>query len=218
MNKLLLYLLLLMSTLSVAYASDWGYTNDTIQVWSNTYNGTTNYNCSQVNITILDPNNTAVVVNKNMSLVSTGVYKYTFVPNSSGVWYTSAICYGSNSSQLGIGSQSFAIMDNIPIKTVGVLEMIFEPFLTFAVGFLLVLLGYYMFNYVIVMLGGVWFLGVATSLAFTSFKVPTATGISTFTFFALLGLSVILFAVVKVTEQREERKSKRFKQDGDSID
>lgn len=164
-------------------------------------------------ITITYPNGTEVISQEAMTQIMTKVFLFNFTPNETGTYFTYTNFY-NGATLLGNGSSTFSVLAN-PTEQANifmeVVEMVFDTFILFGVGLLLIILGQYMRSWLLFAFGGVWFLGASVyGLAFDGQSIA-----SPFTFFSLLGLYFIYHAISLSIKEAELKKAKENEIEGE---
>ncbi len=63
MKKLFLIITMMLFLFPIVFANDWGIVGEPTQLWSDITNGSSFYNSSSANITIIAPNGTTIASN-----------------------------------------------------------------------------------------------------------------------------------------------------------
>lgn len=109
MRKTAIWIMAIFLLCNICYASDWGYVDQNITLWADAINETKYININHTEITIYDAQGNIKILSQNMSNVATGLYKYVYTPNTTGVHYASVQYFNSSANSIGYASQSFAI-------------------------------------------------------------------------------------------------------------
>jgi hypothetical protein len=205
MKKIIILILTLLIAALPVYASGAGSVllNTSILLRADSINQTAyDGGVSSVNITITNPNKEIVVNNQEMTLNGTGRWYYNYTPLSVGAYYIANTYYNSTGHSVALLTDSFDVY-NTPEVTTNMIQAIFSQFLLFAVGILLIWLGYYIANAIMILSGGVWFIGNSVVLAFEN------QGFSAPMFFALIGFVTVYYAIEKLILEKQRKKAKR---------
>lgn len=173
--------------------------NTSIMLWADAINGAQFMSGLTVNTTIVGPGTNVLVDNVAMTPDGTGRWFYNYTPTIVGTYYIINTYYNTTAAVSTL-TDAFDAYENTPEETTNMIQAIFTTFLLFAVGVLLTWLGYYIGNALLILVGGVWFIGNSVGLYFTGqgFTAPML--------FALVGIGLCYYAIEKLMLEYERRK------------
>jgi uncharacterized membrane protein len=212
-TQLCLLVLILLACIPIVFAGDAdGIVNQTFNIWADIRWGSSFLSISGVNISVIYPNSTAFYIqDQPMTIDSVGRYYYNFTAPYAGDWKMETVYY--NSTQQIAGASAIVTIIDPPLSE-SVFDMIFASFLTVAIGLLLIIIGWYIKNAVVIIMAGTWFLGVSANTAFGLYNAGVTTdGLTSFTFFSLFGILIIFQGISLMLHDRADKENRRINGD-----
>ena len=198
-NRLLILVLLLFTTFVVqTVLAETFYTGKPANLYSVCKNGT--YVDSVAKLVVLNPNNTVIINNVTMSVISDGKFNLTFIPEMEGSYLAYTFCNISNI--IIVAEESFFVLEELELigTEINIIGRTIIVSLIYLVHIVLVLLGFGYRSATFALVGGaigVLFGLVALALLSTPLGV---TGSAVFTFYIVISL-MFMFGVSRDKEE-----------------
>lgn len=114
-SKIIIYALMFLLILSVAFAGDIGTVNQSMSLYADAIATNAYFPTAQATITIRNSSGSVLVNNASMTALVQGLYIYNFTPQTSGVHYTISTFYNSTDI-IGLASSTFYVESPQPIE------------------------------------------------------------------------------------------------------
>jgi len=191
MIRALLILSVFLLSLSVAFAADGCYVGSPCTYYAYAAGGVS----SDAYLSIFDWQGNSLIANENMNQINSETFALNYTHLNVGN-FVAVVDFYNSTGLIGSGSESKEIVINTS-EEINMFAQILEPFLLFAIGLLIALLGQYLMNSMFFIGSGVWFIGLAAAVFLGGVQVPILGG----AFFALLGIGMVYHAIRTFLEE-----------------